>query len=237
MAVELTFCGAAGTVTGSCFLLSTGAQKVLIDCGMFQGSKTEKQLNYDPFPFDAADIDCTLLTHAHIDHAGLLPKLTRAGFQGPIYATAPSVDLCSVMLPDSASIQEMEVENLNRRNRRRGRPEVTPIYTGPDVDMCLGQFRSVEYETWIDVADGVRARFWNAGHLLGSASIEIEVTVPGGKPARQTLLFSGDLGPDFKLLHPDPDAPAGFDHVICEATYGARERSDPTNDRLQRGSG
>ncbi len=182
-------------MTGSCFLLSTGAQKVLIDCGMFKGSKTEKQLNYDPFPFDAAEIDCTLLTYAHIDHAGLLPKLTHAGFQGPIYATAPSVDLCSVMLPDSASIQEMEVENLNHRNRRRGRAEITSIYTGPDVDKCLGQFRSVEYETWIDVADGGRARFWNAGHLLGSASIEIEVTVPGANRRARPCCSPATLAP------------------------------------------
>lgn len=227
MAITLTFYGAAGTVTGSCFLLNTEDQRVLVDCGMFQGSKTEKQLNYDPFPFEAKDIDGVLLTHAHIDHSGLLPKLTKAGFKGPIFATPATADLCSVMLPDSAHIQEMEVRYLNRRNRQRGRPEVTPIYSANHVGACLKQFRNVQYEVWTPITKGVRARFWNAGHLLGSASIEVEVSVASSRgitPIR--ILFSGDLGPDYKLLHPDPEAPEGFDYVVCESTYGARDRLD-----------
>ena len=226
MTLSLMFCGAAGTVTGSCFLLSVAEKKILVDCGMFQGSKTEKQLNYEPFPFDPESLDGVLLTHAHIDHSGLLPKLTKAGFSGPIFATPATADLCSVMLPDSAHIQEYEVEHLNRRNRQRGRPEVTPIYSAKNVEDCLDQFQPVDYETWVSVADGVRARFWNAGHLLGSASIEVEADNPeaDGQPVR--ILFSGDLGPDFKLLHPDPDAPDGFDYVVCESTYGSTDRHD-----------
>jgi len=225
MTISLMFCGAAGTVTGSCFLLEAGDSRVLVDCGMFQGSKTEKQLNYEPFPFPADTVDCVLLTHAHIDHSGLLPKLTKAGFDGPIFATAATQDLCSVMLPDSAHIQSYEVEHLNRRSRQRGRPEVEPIYTIADVDECMAQFRAVDYETWIEPAGGIRARYWNAGHLLGSASIEVEAIDPdGGDPVR--LLFSGDLGPDYKLLQPDPEAPEGFDYVICESTYGPTDRHD-----------
>ncbi len=226
MTISLMFCGAAGTVTGSCFLLSVDDKRILVDCGMFQGSKTEKQLNYEPFPFDPESLDCVLLTHAHIDHSGLLPKLTKAGFGGPIFATPATADLCSVMLPDSAHIQEFEVEHLNRRNRQRGRPEVTPIYSAGDTEACLAQFQATEYETWVAVADGLRARFWNAGHLLGSASIEIEATDPNGEAGPLRILFSGDLGPDFKLLHPDPDAPDGFDYIVCESTYGSTDRHD-----------
>ncbi len=223
MAPVLRFCGAARTVTGSGFLLDTGRARVLVDCGMFQGSKTEKELNYEPFPFDPHRLDAVLLTHAHIDHSGLLPKLTRAGYRGTIHATEPTMDLCSVMLPDSASIQESEVDFLNRRNRRSGNPEVAPIYTVADAEACVDLFRPVDYQRWVTVADGVRARFWNAGHLLGSASIEVE-TEAGEDRLR--ILFSGDIGPDEKMLHPDPDAPAGFDWVVCESTYGATDRRD-----------
>lgn len=224
MTISLMFCGAAGTVTGSCFLLRVGENSILVDCGMFQGSKTEKQLNYEPFPFDPGSIDCVLLTHAHIDHSGLLPKLSKAGFNGPVFATPATADLCSVMLPDSAHIQEYEVEHLNRRNRQRGRAEVMPIYTAADTEVCLSQFQGVEYETWVNVTDNVRARYWNAGHLLGSASIEIEAHLSGERSSR--LLFSGDIGPDFKLLHPDPEAPDGFNYIICESTYGSTDRHD-----------
>jgi metallo-beta-lactamase family protein len=233
MPVTLSVHGAAGTVTGSCFLLETGQARVLIDCGMFQGSKTLKQLNYEPFPFDPHRLDAMLLTHAHIDHSGLIPKLMLAGFEKRIYATKATIDLLGCMLPDSGHIQESEVESLNRRNKRRGRKEVEPIYTVINAQQSLDLLESVTYRAWANVAPGVRAKWWNAGHLLGSASIEIEIEAKaGGKPQR--ILFSGDIGPDHKLLQPDPEAPAQFDTVICESTYGDRDRLDVSDsDRTQ----
>lgn len=230
MSITLRFCGAARTVTGSCHLFTTPAGRVLVDCGLFQGQKTLKELNYGEFPFRPADIDAVLLTHAHIDHSGLLPKLVRHGFAGRILATRGTIDLCSYMLPDAGSIQESEVAALNRRNAARGREEVEPIYTQADAVAAMQSFSPVNYESWIDVIAGVRARYWNAGHLLGSASIEIEFAGAGkdGQPLR--VLASGDIGPDAKLLQPDPEAPAGFDHVIMESTYGGTDREPVTPD-------
>jgi metallo-beta-lactamase family protein len=219
--MRLSFHGASHTVTGSCFLLESGNARILIDCGMFQGSKTEKELNYREFPFDPARIDAVVLTHAHIDHSGLLPKLVKHGFKGPIHATQPTADLCTVMLPDSARIQEMEVEQLNRRNRQRGQDEVQPIYVSEDAQTCLDQFVAQDYATWVQVAPNFRIRFWNAGHLLGSASVEAEVTEHG---APTILLFSGDIGTKAKLLQRDPQGPSSIDHLICESTYGDTER-------------
>jgi metallo-beta-lactamase family protein len=221
----LTFHGAARGVTGSCFRLATAAGDILIDCGMFQGSKSEKALNYRPFPFDAAGIAAVILTHAHIDHAGLLPKLVRDGFAGAIHATPATADLCAVMLPDSAHIQQYEVEHLNRRRQERHQPPVTPIYGAGDVGTCLALFRPQDYGTWFKVLPGLRARFWNAGHLLGSASVEVEVVVGD---TTQRLLFSGDIGPDGKLMQPDPTGPQDLDYLICEATYGDVDRRDAT---------
>jgi metallo-beta-lactamase family protein len=228
MSVTVRFCGAARTVTGSCYLVQTQSGRFLIDCGLFQGQKTLKGLNYGAFPFRPGDVDAVLLTHAHIDHSGLLPKLVREGFRGKILATRGTIDLCSYMLPDAGSIQESEVVTLNRRNTVRGKSEVDPIYTQADAIASLQSFQPVEYEAWIDVIPGVRARYWNAGHLLGSASIELEFEGegPSGHPLR--LLASGDIGPDAKLLQPDPKAPAGFDYVISESTYGDRIRTPTT---------
>lgn len=223
---RLTFHGAAHCVTGSCFRLETAGGTVLIDCGLFQGSKTEKELNYRPFPFSPEKVDAVILSHAHIDHSGLLPKLVRDGFKGPIHATEATADLCSVMLPDSAYIQEIEVEQLNRRNQRRRRRSVEPIYTGADAQACLALFRSKAYLDWFDVVPGMRARFWNAGHLLGSASIEIELDEPAMR-----LLFSADIGPDYKLLHPHPEGPSGIDYLICESTYGDIDRIEAAAER------
>ncbi len=222
MTVSLSFHGAAGTVTGSCYLLQTASARVLIDCGLFQGSKTLKQLNYGPSPFEARELDAVLLTHAHIDHSGLLPKLIVAGFDRPIYATPGTSDLLGCMLPDSAHIQESDVANLNRRNRRRGETLIEPIYTLPDALKTLELLSDVPYDRWTDVAPGMRARWWNAGHLLGSASIEVEVSETGSAPLR--ILFSGDIGPDHKALEDGPEGPSGFDYVLCEATYGDRDR-------------
>ncbi|MBX9757489.1 MAG: MBL fold metallo-hydrolase [Beijerinckiaceae bacterium] len=229
--MKLTFHGACRSVTGSCFLVETGRVRVLVDCGMVQGSKTEKELNYRAFPFDPHKIDAVVLTHAHIDHSGLLPKLTKLGFDGPIFATQATQDLCSIMLPDSARIQETEVEQLNARNARRGSGrEVEPIYSSDDAQTCLTQFRTAPFNAWTQAASGVRVRMWNAGHLLGSASVEMEVETDQG-PVR--LMFSGDIGPDGKLLQNDPEGPRGLDHVICESTYGDTERP-PLSDKTRR---
>ena len=221
MTVKLHFHGAAGGVTGSCFRLQADQASVLIDCGLFQGPKTIKELNYQRFPFDPKAIAAVLLTHAHVDHSGLLPKLMLAGFDGPIHATAGTRELCDVMLADAGGIQEHEVEQLNRRLQRKGRQPVTPIYTADDARNCMRLFSKVSLGDWIDAAPGVKARYWEAGHILGSASIEVEVD-DGGTPLR--LLFSGDLGPGGGDFTEDPQGPAGVDHLIMESTYGKSER-------------
>lgn len=226
MSIILKFCGAAGTVTGSCYWIRHPRGQFLVDCGMFQGSKTLKELNYGPFPFEANEIDFVLLTHAHIDHSGLVPKLVKQGFEGPVFATEGTIDLLSYMLPDSGYIHETEVEHLNRRNRQRGKDPVRPIYTRVDAEDSLNSFRIVDYDRWVDAGDGVRARFWNAGHILGAASIELELATGRREQRQLRLLFSGDVGPDNKLFHPDPEAPQNLDFVFCESTYGGRSRPD-----------
>ncbi len=232
MTIRLTFHGAAGTVTGSCFRIDTPSSSVLVDCGLFQGPKTLRELNYGRFPFDPAGIDAVLLTHAHIDHSGLLPKLVKHGFRGAIHASEPTIDLCGVMLPDAAYIQEAEVERLNRREGRKGREPIEPIYVGADALAAVAQMRPVTLGAWIEPARGVRARWWNAGHMLGSASIEIEV-MDAHHPALR-LLFSGDIGPHHKLLQPEAEAPSGFDHVVCESTFGATDRLDHDDESRRR---
>ena len=223
MTVKLTFHGAAGCVTGFCARLEVDGAAVLIDCGMFQGSKTLKALNYNDFPFDVGKIDAVLLTHAHIDHSGLLPKLMKAGFSGPIYATAATRDLCGIMLADAGGIQETEVRHLNRRNERRGRPSVEPIYTERDAAKVMGQFKKVKLGDPAAILPGLTAIYWEAGHILGAASIELHVETAEG-PVK--LLFSGDIGGGGRDYSPDPDGPSGVDHVIVESTYGDRERLD-----------
>ncbi len=230
MAITLKFCGATRTVTGSCFLVRTPKVSFLVDCGMFQGHKTLRELNYGTFPFDPKRIDLVLLTHAHIDHSGLLPKLWKLGFAGPVLMTRGTRDLLSFMLPDSGHIQEVDVENLNRRYARRNRGQIEPMYTSADAEACQENFRTVEYSTWTEAAEGVRVRYWNAGHILGSASLEVEIATGRDDQRFLRLLFSGDIGPEHKLFHADPEAPNNFDYVICESTYGGRRRTRASED-------
>jgi metallo-beta-lactamase family protein len=230
MAIKITFHGAARTVTGSCYLVEVGSSRILVDCGLFQGAKTITELNYRAFPFDPKKIDALVLTHAHIDHTGLVPKLVKHGFAKTIHATLGTVDLCSIMLPDSGFIQEVEVKQLNERNRKKGLPEVEPIYGLEDAMAAVQLMKPVDYETWFSPAPGIRMRYWNAGHLLGSTSIEAELSHGDGKPPVR-LLFSGDIGPDNKMLEKDPEAPVGWDFVICESTYGNKDRFERTPEK------
>ncbi|HQZ12345.1 MAG TPA: MBL fold metallo-hydrolase [Devosia sp.] len=226
MAVTLNFHGAAGTVTGSCYRVVHPGGQFLVDCGMFQGNKTVRDLNYKPLPFDPKRIDYLLLTHAHIDHAGLLPKLTHHGYRNPMYMTEPTAGLLEYLLPDAAGIQESEAERETRKRGRRAEGPAEPMYTMEDATEALKHRRTVKYGAWIEPGPGVRARYWNAGHILGSASIEVEVSDGNGKQVR--ILFSGDIGPDEKVFYLEPDAPAGFDYIISESTYGGRDRQDHT---------
>ena len=231
MSVLLKFCGAAGTVTGSCYWIRHPGGQFIVDCGLFQGAKTLKELNYGAFPFEPNKLDFVLITHAHIDHSGLLPKLLKHGFDGPIYTTSATRDLLSFMLPDCGYIQEIEVEHLNRRNARRGIDGVLPIYTRTDGEKSLESIHTIEYERWCELGNGVRARFWNAGHILGAASIELEILSGNQDHRCLRILFSGDIGPEHKLFHPDPEAPENFDYVVCESTYGGRTRPKVTPEK------
>lgn len=224
---QLTFCGAAGTVTGSCSLVNADGARFLVDCGMFQGNRTVRALNAEPFPFDPKSIDFVVLTHAHIDHSGLVPKLVKHGFRGPIYTTPATADLLEFMLLDSAAIQEQDAARQTEKNLRRGLEPVEPIYGAEDAERAHSQIRTVDYEEWFEPAKHARFRYWNAGHMLGSASVQVQFG-EGSPDAGLRLLFSGDLGPDEKAFHPEPDAPEGLDYVICESTYGNRERDDYT---------
>ncbi len=219
--LTLTFHGASGEVTGSCMELIRGGHRILIDCGMFQGSRSLEQLNLEPFGFDPRDIAAVVLTHAHIDHSGLLPKLATHGFHGPIWCTGPTRDLLQFMLADSGRIQEMDAERRNRRRDRAGEEPFAPLYTEQDALAAWRLCKPIERGDWFEPAPGFRARLWNAGHVLGSASIEIEA---GGVHA----MFSGDIGPEYKAFLADPDGPKGFDYVVCESTYGARNREKLT---------
>jgi metallo-beta-lactamase family protein len=225
MTVTLHCHGAAGTVTGSCYRVDHPGGHFLVDCGMFQGNRSVRALNLKPTPFDPKSIDFLLLTHAHIDHVGLLPKLYAEGWRGPAWMTEPTAGLLEYMLPDSAGIQESEAERASRKASRRGDDDVTPLYTMQDADEALKHRQTCPYEQWIEPGPGVRARFWNAGHIIGSASIEVEI-MDGDKAIR--LMFSGDIGPDEKVFYNHPEGPAGFDYIVCESTYGGREREDYT---------
>ena len=226
MTVTLHFHGAAGTVTGSCYRVVHPGGQFLVDCGLFQGNKSVRDLNLKPTPFDPKAIHFLLLTHAHIDHAGLLPKLYREGWRGPMWMTEPTAGLLEYLLPDSAGIQESEAERETKKRGRRGDEPAKPLYTMEDAEEALQHRNICQYGEWFEPGPGVRARYWNAGHIIGSASVEVEVQDGNGKPIR--LMFSGDIGPDEKVFYNEPEGPSGFDYILSESTYGGREREDYT---------
>lgn len=219
--MRLTFLGATHEVTGSCFLLEACGKHVLVDCGMEQGPDTFENME---IPVNPMKIDMVLLTHAHIDHSGKLPLLYKKGFRGQVFATTATADLCEIMLRDSAHIQMFEVEWKNRKGRRAGREPVEPLYDMDDANGVLTCFVSCEYQKKIMIADGIAIRFINAGHLLGSASIEVWIRENG---IEKKLVFSGDIGNMHQPLLCDPEYPADADYVIMESTYGDRSHNAP----------
>lgn len=224
MTLAMTVHGAAQTVTGSCLELRSARSRILLDCGLFQGSRTLEALNHEPLAFDPRSIDAVVLSHAHIDHSGLLPRLAAEGYKGAIWCTAETADLLEFMLADAGRIQEYEAERRNRRRDRAGDDPFTPIYTEEDAIAAWRMARPVALGEWFEPAPGFRVRLWNAGHILGSASVEVEAD-------GVRLLYSGDIGPDNKAFHADPASPAGYDHVICESTYGDRTREHVSIDQ------
>lgn len=218
--MKIHFLGASGTVTGSCYLLEINRMKILVDCGLFQGSKELRDLNQEAFPYNPAEIDYLLLTHAHIDHSGLIPRLCKSGFNGRIICTDATRDLASVMLPDSGHIQEMEIEWQNRKRRRAGKSLLEPLYTAEDGKDCLKFFKDVGYDEWFVLSPECKVRFRDAGHILGSAFLELVIANPGKKSTR--LVFSGDLGFDEKQIIRGPELCEEADYLIIESTYGDR---------------
>ena len=217
--MKITFLGATGGVTGSNFLVEAAGKKFLIDCGLYQGQAKEEEKNYDEFHFDIDEIDFMLLTHAHIDHSGRIPKLYKDGYRNPIITTKATKDLCEIMLPDSGHIQEMELEWKNRKRKRQGKPEVEVIYTAEDAQECLQLFQAVNYDEIIEISDNLKVRFNDAGHMLGSAIIEIWVKE---NEKEEKIVFTGDIGNNDIPLLSSPTMIETADYLVMESTYGNR---------------
>ena len=217
--MKITFLGAARTVTGSNFLVEAAGKKFLVDCGMYQGKITEELENSDPFVYNVNEIDFMLLTHAHIDHSGRIPKLYNEGFKGPVYATKATCDLCEIMLPDSGHIQEVEIEWKNRKRMREGLEPLPPLYTAEEAIECLEIFHRVQYDEIVEIDDNISVRFNDAGHMLGSAIIEIWAT-ENGKTTK--AVFTGDLGNNDLPLLDAPTMISNADYLVMESTYGNR---------------
>jgi metallo-beta-lactamase family protein len=230
--MKLSFFGAVGGVTGSCYMVTCGMKKFLVDCGMFQGCKAQKEFNYKDFPFAPAEIDFVVLTHAHIDHTGLLPKLVKHGFKGPIFASDPTAEVLKHILPDSARIQESEVLQKNRRLERKGQEPISPIYSIEDADEAVGRLRGSPINAAISPAEGIHVRFHNAGHVFGSSFLEITLAEAG---VTKKVVFSGDLGGPGHPIVKDPDTFTDADILLIETTYGNRVHTDTdTEKRLQK---
>lgn len=222
--LRIEFHGAAQTVTGSQHLIRVNGKRLLLDCGLYQGPRKESYERNKNFRFSPAELDAVILSHAHIDHSGNLPNLVRQGFRGPIYGTPATCHLSELMLNDSAHIQEEDVAYVNRKHKRRGEPPVEPIYTVEDARQTAGHFKAVGYDEPFEAVEGVHARLVDAGHILGSAAVSLEMEA-GGK--RQRLWFSGDIGRRDLPLIRDPILPDGADWMIMECTYGDKPHRDP----------
>ena len=226
--MKLTFWGAAQTVTGSLHMLEFAGHRILMDCGLFQGRRAEAKRLNNEFPAHPSSIDAVLLSHAHIDHSGLLPKLYREGFGGPVYATSATRDLCAAMLADSAFIQEKDAAWVNRREKRRGADMIEPLYTAEDAAGVLESFVSVEYDRPFEPLEGLEVEYRDAGHILGSATMMLTIR-ENGRVVK--LGFTGDVGsPDRPILR-DPRPMSDCDYLICESTYGGRTHDPPDRAR------
>ena len=217
--MNITFLGATRTVTGSNFLLEGAGKKIIIDCGLYQGKAKEERENYADFTYDVNEIDYMLLTHAHIDHSGRIPKLYVDGYRGPIIATKATCDLCAIMLPDSGHIQEMENVWQNKKRARLGKQELPPLYTAQDAINCLEIFRPVSYDEIIQLDENISVRFNDAGHMLGSSIIEVWIKENG---EIKKIVFTGDLGNNDIPLLDSPTMIDSADYVVMESTYGSR---------------
>ena len=217
--MKITFLGATKIVTGSNFLVEAAGKKFLVDCGLYQGKAELEEQNYREFDYNPAEIDFMLLTHAHIDHSGRIPKLYNDGFKGPIYAHKATCDLCQIMLPDSGHIQEMEAEWKNKKRIRKGQPTRGPLYTAEDALKCMEIFVPVKYDEIIQVSEDIYVRFNDAGHMLGSSTIEIWAK-ENGKETK--AVFSGDLGNNDIPLLSEPTMIDNCDYLVMESTYGSR---------------
>ena len=215
---SIRFLGAAGTVTGSRFLLEWGASRVLVDAGLFQGPKELRLRNRAPFPVEPASIDAVVLTHAHLDHTGALPLLGRDGLRAPVFCTSATRDLAGLLLPDSGRLQEEEARYANRKGYSKHAPSAAPLYTEQDALAVLRRLSPVSYEARREVAPGIAIRFHRAGHILGSATVEVELA----GPAPRRLLFSGDLGRYGAPILPDPSPGVVADVLVLESTYGGK---------------
>ena len=217
--MKITFLGATKTVTGSNYLVEAAGKKFLVDCGMYQGKVTGELENEDPFLYNPSEIDFVLLTHAHIDHSGRIPKLYIEGYKNPVYATKATCELCEIMLPDSGHIQEVEIEWRNRKRIREGKAALPPLYTAEDAIRSLEIFEKVNYDEIIEITDSLRVRFNDAGHMLGSSIIEIWAT-EDGKTTK--AVFTGDLGNNDLPLLDAPTMISNADYLVMESTYGNR---------------
>ncbi|MBW6474491.1 MAG: MBL fold metallo-hydrolase [Anaerolineaceae bacterium] len=222
--MKIHFLGAARTVTGSQILTEVNGAKILLECGLFQGKRADTYQFNQTFQFSPKEIDALLLSHAHIDHSGNIPNLVKQGFSNRIFATSATVSLAEIMLRDSGYIQESDVQYVNKKRARRGEPPVDPLYTYEDAEIACNLFTPLEYNQTFEVAKGVNATFVDSGHILGSASIKLDIK-ENGKTTR--LWFSGDIGRDRLPLLKDPVMPSNVDYMIMECTYGDKDHRDP----------